>query len=367
MLKRGIPEFRLDRSVVDREIANLEDAGLNISRGELINKFALEKIKKEFDVVIVAAGAPNSKELKIEGWRMNGVMTAMEFMQQTNNNQEIMHHLAQSFEVDGEVVVIGGGSVAIDTARAARRLGAAKVTVVCLECGDDVPCHSWEMEEAKEEGIEVLEGHSPSRFVGGVNLKLEGVELCKVTSFEKDSCGKICFTTDNEDRTVVKADWAIVAIGQRADSIWSDISGENIFFAGDVSSSACSVIDAMASGRKASFKADAYLRGRELKDTVENHQLFEAPLNEKVYPQNRRKTLRPERPLLAVEDRINSFAEVEGSFNDMQARQEALRCLHCGYHSVDEDKCIGCGICQKMCPKGDVITMKSFDKGGKVE
>lgn len=364
MLKRGIPEFRLDRDVVDKEVSNLEKAGLAIKRGVQINKISLDKIKKEYDVVIVATGAPNSKELQIEGWRMNGVMTAMSFMQQTIHNQEIMHHLAQSFEVNGEVVVIGGGSVAIDTARTALRLGASKVTVVCLESGENIPCHSWELDEAREEGIEIMEGYSPIRFVGGMNLKLDGVELCKVTSFNKDSSGRISFTTDKENTTLVNADWAIVAIGQKPDSLWTDISDNNVFFAGDVKNSACSVIDSMASARRTAIEVDAYLRGSEMKDTVATHTLHEAPPNEKVYLQNRRKTLRPERPLLNVEERIHSFDEVEGSFNDLQAKQEAMRCLQCGYHMVDEDKCIGCGICQKMCPKGDVIIMKRIDEGG---
>lgn len=363
MLKRGIPEFRLDRKVVDEEIASLEAAGLTIKLNERIDKFTLDSIKKEYDVVIVAAGAPNSKEMKIEGWRMSGIMTAMNFMERVNNHQEIRRHPGQIFDLNGEVVVIGGGSVAIDTARTAVRLGATKVTAICLECGEEIPCHSWELEEAKEEGVILMEGYSPVRFVG-TYPKLESVEVCKVTSFSKDENGKIACTFDKNNTKVVKADWVIVAIGQTADDMWSDISGENIYFAGDISKSACSVIDAMASGRKIALKVDADLRGRAVKDPMDTHELHSAPIMEKIYPYTRRKSIRPERPMLPVDYRINSFEEVEGSFNDVQAREEVLRCLSCGYQIVDEDKCISCGICQKMCPKGDVITMISVRKGG---
>jgi len=363
MLKRGIPEFRLDRSVVDEEVTNLENAGLAIRLNERINKHSLEKIQKEYDAVIVAAGAPNSKELKIEGWRLSGVMTAMDFMEQVNHRQEIRRHPGQIFNLGGEVVVIGGGSVAIDTARAALRMGATKVTAVCLECDEEIPCHPWELKEAEDEGITLIQSHSPTRFVG-TYPKLEGVEVCKVTSFSKDGKGKISCELDENDTMTIKADWAIVAIGQAPDTMWSSLKGDRVYFAGDISKSACSVIDAMASGRKVALNVDTDLRGRTLKDPMDTHELHSAPLSEKIYPYNRRKSIRPEIPMLAAESRIHSFDEVEGGFDDEAAQMEVLRCLRCGYQVVDEERCIGCGICQRECPEGDVITMEPVAKGG---
>lgn len=133
-------------------------------------------------------------------------MTAMEFLQQINHNQDMMHHMAQCFESKGNVVVIGGGSVAVDTARAAVRSGASSVTVVCLESGEQVPAHRWELEEAKEED-------------------------------------------------------------------------DSIFFAGDVNSAKCSVIDAMASGRDTAMAVNEKLRGCGLKDAMKQHILQEALLS----------------------------------------------------------------------------------------
>ena len=166
MLKRGIPEFRLDRAAVDKDIDKLREAGLKIELSFPVSKAGIEELKKEYDVIIVATGTPHSRELKIPGFRLNGVTTALDFMGNVNHRQYLMRNPQQVFDVKGEAVVIGGGSVAIDTARAALRCGASKVTVVCLESGDAVPCHAWELEEAKAEGVEMIEGLSPVSFDG---------------------------------------------------------------------------------------------------------------------------------------------------------------------------------------------------------
>lgn len=368
MLKRGIPEFRLDRSIVDKEIANLEAAGLEIKLQQNINKYSMNDLKKEYDAVIVATGAPNSKELFIENWRLAGVMTAMNFMEQVNSKAAVRRHLGQLFKFEGgEAVIIGGGSVAIDAARTALRVGASKVTVVCLESGDAVPAHPWELEEAKEEGITIIEGYSPKRFTCELFPTLSGVEFSKVKSLGQDEFGKFIIETDDEDTIVVKADWSVVAIGQSPDEFWNEITGRKVFFAGDVRSNKCSVIDAMASGREVAFAVDAQLRRRKLKDPKANHELHLAPLLEKLFSYNFRKTARPKLPTVPSAIRVNSFTEVEGCFTDAEAKQEAAACLNCGYEVVDVEKCLGCGICLKMCPKGDAITMVAKPKGGKEE
>lgn len=372
MLVRGIPEFRLDRKAVEKDIAKLEEAGLKIETGVTLGKNQLKQLKEEFDAVIVATGAPNSKMLPIEGNRMNGIMTAMEFLQQTNHHQEIMHHMAQCHPTDGEVVVIGGGSVAVDTARAALRRGASKVTVVCLESGEQIPAHPWEVKEAKEEGIEFIEGVSPVRFCGDIRLNLTGVELCKVTEFNKDMTGRISFETDKEQIQVVPAQCVIMAIGQGADTMWNDLKKEAendkeeiLVFAGDVDSSRCSVVDAMASGKKAAYKVAEKLSGYYQKNPVEEHELHEAPLQEKIYPQTKSKLLSPQTPVLTIEERKNTFKEVEGTWGQEEVQQEVSRCLECGYEHVNTDKCIGCGACQRSCPKGDAIMMVPVEGGTK--
>lgn len=357
MLLKGIPEFRLDRKVVREEIAKLQEAGMDIRCNERFDKKGIERIKDEYDAIVVAAGTPKSKELMIENWRCIGIMTAMDFMERINNHQDIRRHIGQVFNYKNKkAIIIGGGSVAVDAARAAVRLGASSVTMACLESGDDIPAHKWELDEAKEEGVEILEGVSPVRYTTDLYPHLTGIDFSKVTKFEKVD-GKLHVETDTENIMHVDCDWVVVAIGQKADDFWKNVEDDKIVFAGDIASAKCSVIDALASGRAAAFEIEKKFRGFAKKDPMADHELLGAPISQKIYPYNRRKNIRPEVSKVSPEDRIKNFKECEGCFTTEEVMIEVGSCLECGYEQVDATKCIGCGICQKLCPKGDVITM----------
>lgn len=364
MLKHGIPEFRMRREYIDADIKRLQDAGLDIRLDSRISKYTMEKLREEYDIIVVATGTPNSKELTIPGYKLAGVIPAMSFMRQVNHGLEVERHLGQVFNFKGgEAVVIGGGSVAMDVARTAVRVGASKVTVVSLESGDDVPAHPWEKAEAMEEGVQFVEGYSPIEFQANLFPTLTGVKFAKVNDFSKDENGKISFTADENDILELKADWVVEAIGQKADDFWSEYAdAKDVFFVGDIASNKCSVVDAMASGREMAIQIDAGLRGRQVKNDMKKHTLTLAPVMEKIFPYNRRKTVRPELPMGKSESRIEGFTEVEGVLTKDQLHQEALSCMSCGYEVVDSEKCIACGMCQKLCPKGDAITMVA--KGG---
>lgn len=358
MMVRAIPEFRLSREAVKKDIAKLEEAGLKIRCGESIGKKQLKELQDEYDAVVIAAGTPHGKEITwVPKWNYDAVYTAIQFMDFINNDQETMRMPHQNFIIEGrEGVVIGGGSVAMDAARAALRRGAAKVTVVCLEEGENVPAHAWERKEAEEEGIVFMEGYSPKAYTGRVNT-LEGIDLVKVTNFTKDENGKISFDTDDNNILHLPTQFIIAAIGQYADSIYPEQDGENIFYAGDIAGGPCSVINAVASGRKAAFAVDTVIQNRALKKANVSHEIVAAPIEEKIYPCNRRKTARHERPIADPVDRIKNFDEIEYTYSNKQLQQEALRCLSCGYALIDVNKCIGCGVCETLCPEGDVITM----------
>ena len=364
MLVTGIPKFRLPRNVVAKEIAKLKQAGITFKLSENIGKARMEELKQEYEAVVVATGAPYSKELKIEGWRKEGVYTALQFMQNVDNEELIKRHPGQYFNYkDAEVVVIGGGNVALDCARSAVRLGAKKVTCTCLESGEDVPCHEWERKEAEEEGIEILEGWAPQEFTG-VHNELSGVAYKKVINFSKEN-GKINFDTDDSQTMELKADYVIVAIGQTAQEIWQNYyDDEQVFFAGDVKDPANSVVNAMASGRAAAISVDEKFRGRKVKDELENRKLTLAPQLEKVFPANRLRIARPDMPILPAAERVNTFDEVETAYSEAVIKAETNRCLQCGYQAVDPSKCIGCGTCMRACPKGDAITMVAMEDGG---
>ena len=358
MLKRCVPEFRLKREDVDRDISKLQEAGLEIRLDYRIDRFTLEQLKDEYDAIIVATGTPNSKELKIPGSRLAGVMGAINFMKHVNHGMELYRHLGQVFEFkNGEAVIIGGGSVAMDVARTAKRIGASKVTVVCLEEGEAVPAHPWELEEVLEEGIELIEGYSPQEYTTDVFPHLTGVKFAKVKSMGKNDEGNFEVVIDSDNTIEIKADWVVVSIGQSADAWWKDQKDDNIFFAGDIASNKCSVVDAMAIGRKTAIEVDAAIQGRRVKNPMDEHELVMADVMEKIFPYNRRKTVRPKTPMLDAAARVNNFDEVEGTYNDYEINQEVLSCLRCGYEVVDQEKCIACGMCQVHCPMGNVITM----------
>jgi len=358
MLIKGIPEFRLDREALKRDISKLEEAGLEIKVNQRIGKFYLNKIKDEYDIVILAAGQPNGKLLKIPGHMNDAILTAMQFMQKANNDQTFVSCPGDFFRIkDGEGIIIGGGSVAMDVARAAVRLGAKNVTVVAVEEYANLPAHAWEVKEAEEEGVQVIGGYCPTEYVNGGGGTFDHVHFVKVKEMIKDENNKLQLVFDEKDSIDIRGDFAVVATGQEADKSWPESDDETFFYAGDISGESNCVIDAMASGRKTAYKVDAKLRGRTLRDMDVSHEIYAAPLNEKIYPANRRRVVTFERPVLKPGDRVNNFESVDLCYTEKQAKQEVTRCLSCGYEIVDVSKCIGCGICQKECPKGDVITM----------
>ena len=285
MLVRAIPEFRLPREEIRKDIQKLAEAGLDIQCGVRLGKAQIKELRDEYDAIVVAAGTPHGKEITwVPKWNYDAVYTAIQFMDFANNDQNTYRMPHQNFVVEGkEGVVIGGGSVAMDTARTALRLGAKKVTVVCLEEGEYVPAHKWEKDEAAEEGVEFLEGYSPKAYCGRVNT-LEGIDFVKVTDYAKDENGKITFNTDDSDVRHIPTDFCIVAIGQYADPMYPEADGKTVFWAGDIAGGACSVIDALASGRKAAFAVDSAIQERTLRNAETGHRLVAAPREEKIYP-----------------------------------------------------------------------------------
>ncbi|MFX1509435.1 MAG: FAD-dependent oxidoreductase [Promethearchaeota archaeon] len=339
MLRFGIPTYRLPRTVLDADIQVLTKMGVKIkTKTPIGDDISVTQLKNNFDAVLLAIGMQAGKSLMIDGHDLLGVHGGLEFLKKVNSGEKP--------DLGKEVIVVGGGSVAVDVARTSIRLGAEKVMLTCLETDEEMPAHEWEISEAAEEGVVFHTAWGPQRILGEKG-RVVGVELVRCTCvFDEEGCFNPSF--DEETTQTITADTVFFAIGQSVDlskiSLGSDLkqtevgtlwTKENswetqvsgIFAAGDVATGPSSVVEAMATGRQAASQIDTFLGGsgmlhEELAGDLKiTHHLGR---DEDFYKWNR-----AELPLLALENRKSSFEEVELAVPLETAQKEALRCLQC--------------------------------------
>jgi NAD-dependent dihydropyrimidine dehydrogenase PreA subunit len=214
--------------------------------------------------------------------------------------------------------------------------------------------------EAAEEGIEILDGSSPVKFVSASTANLSAVEYVKIENLK---LSPLSFDKVEGSGKTLPADFVIIATGQTSDKAWA--AAEGVILAGDIAGGKCSVIDAMASGRAAALQIDNELLGREYTDFETDREPGPGERRYKVYPATRQKLLFEKQKTLPVSSRIRNFDLVELALDEAGAKLDVLRCMSCGYRFVDTEKCIGCGVCQKVCPKGDVISLIAAPDGEK--
>jgi heterodisulfide reductase subunit A-like polyferredoxin len=357
MLRWGIPEYRLPEQVLDYEIELVRRKGVsfvfNCNVGEDIS---LEKIRKECDALFLSVGFRKSRKLGVEGEDNSGVIHGIEFLRQASTKGDLP-------EVGENVIVIGGGNVAVDVARTALRLGAASVEMVSLEQLHEMPAFPEEIDATLKEGIKILNGWGPCRILG--NGTTEGIELKRCTCvFDEEGC--FSPTYDENNRMLIEADQIIIAIGQeldvrfiertnieiergcfKVDPVTLETSEEGIFAGGDVVTGPATVIDAVAAGKRAAESIDLYLRGEE-KEGVRFEKTIK-PVPEEQLPsidgiEKRERAVAEELP---VEQRISGFDEVERGFSEEDAIAECERCLNCAL-------CAECGECVRACEKNAI-------------
>lgn len=367
MLRIGIPSFRIDKPALQAEIQNLLDAGIEIEYDCLIGKNPSidDLLADHYAAVLIAVGAGKGSVLPIPGSDAEMVYDALQFMKKVNANIPV--------KVGEKAVVIGGGSIAFDTARSLKRLGVADVTCVCIESGDEVPAPKWEVEEAKEEGVKLIEGAASSRIITTL-FTVEGVEFQEVDCIDKDEFGRLNPHCIAGSKFVLEADTVLFATGQKSDvSFFVQKSGlevdgggrlkhdpesmvtsnEKVFVAGDVALVRGNAVEAMASGRKAALAIDNMLQDRKVENRALDRKPNLAPVEEKIYPVRLERLDPQEVPKLRFRD---NFSLVEGVFDAKTAMLEAARCMKCGYSHVETERCIGCGVCADLCPE-KIITM----------
>lgn len=357
MLRTGIPEYRLPREVVDSQIDYLADLGIEFITGTTIGKdLTIADLKeKEYRAIFFAIGNQLSRRFKIEGSELQGVYWGLDFLRDIN--------MKRVSGLKGKVLVIGGGDVAMDAALSVVRLGADSVEIACLECKEEMPAHQVYIQLAMDEGIKISTSLGPKR-VTGKSGRVTGVELVRCASvFDKDGKFNPCF--DETVKKSVDADAVIFAIGQAADttllpekmtengSILADpltletpLAG--VFAGGDAVSGPSSVVEAIASGRKAAVSMDRYLRGQYVKAYGEKElKKVQAVPKEGIALKERF-----EAPLRPVVERKKGFKEIRAGFTEEIASLEADRCMTCGskaYIAYPED-CMTCYTCELKCP-----------------
>ena len=403
MLRYGIPEYRLPKAVLDREIQIIADAGVAMVNGVALgSELTLEGLRRDHDAVLLALGAWKSMSMRVPGEELEGVVGGIDFLEQ--------HALGNKPAIGKRVAVCGGGNTAMDCCRTAVRLGAEEVYVIYRRTKDEMPAAAIEIEEAEEEGVSFKFLTNPIEFVGE-DGKLKGVKLQIMELGEPDESGRrrpVPVEGATED---IALDTVLMAIGQGADctGVDGELLGErgtitadtltfrtaydDVFAAGDVTNRGAGIaIQAIGEAQKAAECIGQYLAG----EKVERHNPYfvTQDLGEGDFD-DRPKQEREAMPGLSAEERCSNFDAIYFGFSEDQAMREASRCLECGCHDYedcrlirfsqlidvhpekyagemheredvemvselivhDPDKCVLCGLCLRTC---DEVVGKTF-------
>jgi len=318
MLRYGIPAYRLPREVLAQEIAALLAGGVFLKTNSRVESVT-ELLTCGYDGVVVAVGAHRGQRLRIPGATAVGVFTGVDFLRQVNS--------AATVPIADSVVVIGGGNVALDCARSARRLGASRVTVACLECRNDMPAAPEEIEEGEAEGVVLLPSLTPTRIQVDSG-RVTAVEFVGVASFCFDDAGQAQVETVRDSARAVTAGTVIFATGQLPE--WPEEFGlevsdrglavvdphtlatcrEGVFVAGDAVTGTSSVIQAIASGKRAAAALDRHLGGN-------------GRLDRRLAP-----VVEPE-PCLGPGEGFHALPRLDQDLDEHSGASEASRCLQC--------------------------------------
>lgn len=362
MLRIAIPSYRLPKEVVDRDVKNVTALGVEIETGARVEN--IDNLKQQgYEAVFIAAGTSGSRKMGIEGEALEGVITSLDFLRKVNLGDEISLK-------DKTVIVVGGGNVAIDSARVAVRLGAKKVIVQYRRSRPEMPAHDWEIEASEKEGIEFRYLSAPVKFKGN-NGKLAEVVSVQMELAEPDAGGRRKPVPVKDSEWVAPADLVITAVGLIPET--KDFAGQinlnknetvsvdpetlqtsvsHVFAGGDVVTGPSMLVNAVAQGKRAAFYIDRYLNGLELKGVEYDHKI-PAVNREQVINRQKRYSSLPPVPVNEVpREGVAGFGETELPLTEEEARYSAGRCLDCGV-------CSGCGQCTRECPAGAIdMTMK---------
>lgn len=361
MLVYGIPSFRLEKEVIDAEIEVLREMGVEFKCGVEVGKdITLQQLRDQgYKAFYVAIGAQGGRKTGVPGEDAEGVVTGVEFLNRVNQEGALT--------LSGKTVVVGGGNVAIDVARTALRCKSEEVSMFCLESAETMPAAKDEVEEAKEEGIQVNNGWGPKEILTE-NGKVTGIVFKRCTAV-LDAEGRFNPQYDENDTRTVPCENVLLSIGQsivwgellagtkvefnrngtaKADPVTFQTAEPDIFVGGDVYTGPRFAIDAIAAGKEGSVSIHRFVHeghsltlGRNLRHFVE---LNKDDIQVETFD-NAKRQIPGKKAGVAKE----TFADLRSTFTEEQVKAEANRCLGCGATVVDENQCIGCGLCTTRC------------------
>lgn len=361
MLAYGVPSYKLEQELIQAEVDVIKAMGAEIRCGVEVGKdITIQQLREQgFKGFYIAIGCQGGRKAGIPGENAQGVYTAVELLRETAKKE--------TFGLFGEVVVIGGGNVAIDAARTSTRCGAKNVTMYCLEGCGEMPASREEILEAEEEQVEIKNGWGP-REILTENGKAVAVIFQRCTRVF-DENHRFAPVYDEKDTITVPCSAVIFSVGQAI--VWGDLlkgtavelrpnggaiadrltyqtAEPDIFVGGDVYTGPKFAIDAIAAGREGAISLHRFVQehctltiGRNRRDFIE---LDKKDLRIDSYDTTKRQC--PEKP---GEAQAHSFRDLSHTFTEEQVKAETARCLGCGASVVDENKCIGCGLCTTKC------------------
>lgn len=362
MLLNGIPSFRLEKDVIAAEIEVLKTMGVEFRFGiDVGSDVTIQQLRDEgYKAFYIAIGARGGRMAGVPGEDAKGVMSGIEFLNKVNKDEEHM-------KLSGKTVVIGGGNVAMDVARAALRAGSDDVSMYCLESRDEMPAAKDEIEEALEENISINNGWGPKEIITE-NGRVKAVVLKKCTSvFNAEK--RFAPVYDENDTITIECDNVLLSIGQqiiwgnllagtkvelnkngtaKADPVTYQTAEPDIFVGGDVYTGPRFAIDAIAAGKEGCVSIHRFVHkghsltlARDLRHFIE---LDKNNLDIEEYDNAKR-----QRPGRKSGDAASTYRDLREIFTEEQLKTEASRCLGCGATVVDPNKCIGCGLCTTKC------------------
>lgn len=364
MLSSAIPPYRLPRETLKEDIDDVISKGIEVKTNFEVGKDAkLDDLAKKHDAVLLAIGLSLSRSLPIPGVEGPNVLLAIPFLEDVAFDRKP--------KLGKRVLVIGGGNVAMDVARTARRLGVDKVEMVCLENEQEIPAWKWEVDEAVEEAVKINYRWGPKAIKRDVD-KVLGLEVKKVLSVF-DANKRFAPVFDENQTTLLEADTIIITIGQMSnlaplkessvrvdergrvewDPKTQKSSAKNVFVAGEVVTGPGSAIAAVANGHRAALAMHLYLQGETIEGKLpaqEKDKINEMPseVKEKVVKQQRLKIKHMD-PVA----RVKTMEHFEEGYTEKEALEEAARCRGCGGGAVvDQTKCMACLTCMRVCPYG---------------